>query len=93
MTEQDWWASAEGRSTCHMCGEQSPGVQEVADARGVQNFCQVCAHSWWVTGPLSLAQYQAITPKAVPKVGTIVPVPITKPRVTDVSGHMIEGDY
>ena len=47
MTEQDWYASGPGRSMCKKCGEEKL-VQEIADARGVQNFCMVCSHSWWV---------------------------------------------
>lgn len=79
MTEADWWASAEGRSTCKMCGEQPPGVQEVADGRGIQNYCVVCSHSWWVQGgPLTAAEYRAVTPKAVPE-----------KTVTDVSGYVM----
>lgn len=78
MTEHDWWASAEGRSTCRRCGEQPPGVQEVADSRGVQNYCSICSASWWVSGPITLAEYKALprihsVDTAVPEVGTTVP--------------------
>jgi hypothetical protein len=92
----DWYASGPGRSMCKKCGETPPGVQEVADGRGVQNYCAVCGHSWWIKGgPLTAADYKdtrgivrcgpsnsIFAPK--PKVGTDTPKEGT--RVTDCSG-------
>lgn len=59
----DWWASKPGRGMCKKCGEERL-VHEVADSRGVQHFCQVCSHQWWVekadedVAPLSAAEYR-----------------------------------
>lgn len=58
----DWYASGPGRSVCKACGEERL-VQEVADGRGVQNFCQVCANTWRIKGPLTCAEYRALPPR------------------------------
>lgn len=55
---EDWYAVGPGRSMCKKCGEERL-VHQVADARGVQNVCQVCAHAWWISGPLSVKDYKA----------------------------------
>lgn len=55
----EWYTSGPGRSTCKKCGEEPPLVQEVADGRGVQNFCAVCGHTWWLHGPLTHAEWKA----------------------------------
>ena len=57
MNEQDWYATGPGRSVCKGCGEERL-VHQVADSRGVQNFCQVCCRSWWIRGPLTCAEYK-----------------------------------
>lgn len=54
----DWYAVGPGRSTCKKCGEERL-VHEVADARGIQNFCQVCTNSWWLSGPMTSDMYKA----------------------------------
>lgn len=57
-TLDEWYAVGPGRSTCKRCGEERL-VHEVADGRGVQNFCQVCSHTWWLSGPMTCLEYRA----------------------------------
>jgi len=57
MTERDWYASGPGRGMCKKCQEEKL-VQQIGDSRGVQNFCMVCGHSWWIDGPLTAAEYR-----------------------------------
>lgn len=56
-SDDDWYASGPGRGMCKKCGEERL-VQQVGDRRGVQNFCMVCGHSWWINGPLSVEDYK-----------------------------------
>ena len=53
----NWWASGPGRSMCKKCGEEKL-VDEIADGRGVQNFCAVCGNIWWLSGPITAAEYK-----------------------------------
>jgi hypothetical protein len=47
--EDDWWRVGPGKGMCKKCGEERM-VHQVVDFRGIQHFCQVCAHAWWVIG-------------------------------------------
>lgn len=47
--DDDWWTCGPGKGLCRRCEEERL-VTAVQDWRGVQHFCQVCGHSWWVSG-------------------------------------------
>lgn len=44
------WITGPLKGTCKRCGEDDRRglVTDVKDGRGVQKFCAVCGHSWWV---------------------------------------------
>ena len=52
----EWFSTGPGRGTCKMCGEDRL-VHEVADGRGVFNFCSVCSHQWKISGPVTKQAY------------------------------------
>ena len=56
IADNDWWASTPGLGMCKKCGEERL-VHQVADGRGVRNFCPVCANEWWLSGPLTHAEW------------------------------------